>query len=395
MEDIQLTIEKLVEGGDGLARCDGKAVFVAGALPGETVLACIEENKTDFSRAVVSRIITASPDRVEPPCPYYGVCGGCDLQHLDPQVQPRLKASICKENLKRMGGIDIDNPAMGVGQLPVVASDPWGYRSRVRFHVDLGSAQVGFLSRKSDSLVDIRHCPILCDSLNRLLDEKRPLLLKAAKMHKATEGWQVAKRYVEVPAFAGDTAVSLSGREVCATVAGHRFMVDSNVFFQSNRLVLPAMVECVKNHVTGDRIMDLYSGVGTFAAFLEGEGRSVVAVERDKRCLELAKMNLVDTEFFAQNAEHWVRTQKDCRVSTVVVDPPRTGLDVSVVRAIGIWRPQTVVYVSCDSVTLARDVKRFAREGYALKTFQVFDLYPQTSHVESISVLVNSSHKGI
>jgi 23S rRNA (uracil1939-C5)-methyltransferase len=141
--------------------------------------------------------------------------------------------------------------------------------------------------------------------------------------------------------------------------------------------------------------MDLYSGVGTFAAFLEGEGRSVIAVERDTRCLELAKKNLVDTEFFAQNAEHWVRTQKDCRVSTVVVDPPRTGLDVSVVRAIGTWRPQTVVYVSCDSVTLARDVKRFAQEGYALKTFQVFDLYPQTSHVESISVLVNSSHKGI
>jgi len=382
MGSIRLTIEKMVEGGDGFARNAGKTVFVSGALPSEEVMVKVVEDKGDFSRAIVEGFLRKSEDRVLPPCSYYELCGGCDLQHVRSESQSGYKVAICKENLKRIGGLDVDSSEMAVRQLPVATGEFWGYRSRVRFHVDIETGRAGFLARKSDELVDIASCPILCKSLNRLLGEKRPLLIKAAKMRRASEGWQKTKRYVEVPAFAGDKGLSLSSHEVSVEVCGKNFLVDSNVFFQSNRFVLPAMIDFVRDHISGNRIMDLYSGVGTFAAFVEGEGKSVIAVERDERCLELAKKNLHATEFFTQSTEHWVRSRKGEKVSTVIVDPPRGGLDVAVVKALGLWRPKTIIYVSCNSVTLARDIKRFTEFGYKVSVFQVFDLYPQTSHVE-------------
>lgn len=380
---LELIIEKLIAKGDGLARHEGKAIFVSGALPGERVLATITEEKKDYARADLTEILEASPDRVEPACPYYGVCGGCDLQHLSAGAQAVQKELIVKENLSRIGHLDSES----ITVLPVASAAGWGYRSRVRFHIDLEGKKVGFLGRMSNDLVDIRHCPILCDALNRLLDEKRPLILKAAAMRKATEGWQNRNRYVQVPAFAGDTKVSLSSREVAVEVAGKTLWADSNVFFQSNRLVLPAMIDFVKAYTSGAIVLDLYAGVGTFAAFVEEPGRTVIAVEQDKRCLELAKKNVGTTEFFSQSIEQWILTQPHKKVDTVIVDPPRVGLDRNVLEGIAALGPDSIVYVSCDSGTLARDCSRFSELGYKVDTLQVFDLYPQTSHVETVVLI--------
>jgi 23S rRNA (uracil1939-C5)-methyltransferase len=388
--ELRLEIEKMVSKGEGLARHEGKTVFVEGALPGETVLAEETTQKSDFSRAVTVEVIAPSEHRSVPACPHYGVCGGCDMQHASTESQVQFKQEFVKENLKRIGSIDIDDPEADIELLEAVTGEGWGYRSRVRFHVDLENERCGFLGRGSKDLVDIHHCPILCDPLNRLLDEKRPLLLKAAAMRKATEGWQSKKPFVEVPAFAGDTKVSLSATEVSVVVEGKTLWADSNVFFQSNRQLLPAMTTFVAEHTVGDTVVDLYAGVGTFSAFVEREGRTVYAVERNKRCIDLAKKNLAYTEFVGQTAEHWSRMHKDIKVDTVIVDPPRTGLEASVVKTIGSWEPQAIVYISCDSVTLARDCKRFSEQGYRVKTVQVFDLYPQTSHVETACLLVRS-----
>jgi len=143
----------------------------------------------------------------------------------------------------------------------------------------------------------------------------------------------------------------------------------------------------VTTHVTGDRVMDLYSGVGLFAAFLESRCTSVIAVEQDKRCLELARKHLGEkTEFFSEPVEQWSRSYKK-NIDSVVVDPPRGGLDAQVIKAIVSWSPETIVYVSCNSVTLARDLKRFEQLGYKPEVMQMFDLYPQTSHIETIVML--------
>lgn len=386
--ELRLEIEKLVSKGEGLARHDGKTIFVQGALPGETVLAEETELKSDFSRAETIEVLEPSPDRAVPACPHYGICGGCDLQHLSIEGQARLKGDIVKENLKRIGSVDVDDPTRGITVKPVVSGPGWNYRSRVRFHVDRSSGRCGFLGKKSSDLVDIRHCPILCDSLNRLLDEKRPLLLKAASMRLATEGWQRRKRYIEVPAFAGDTKVSLSETAVAVTVGEKTLWADSNVFFQNNRHLLPAVVSFVQEYVAGSTIVDLYAGVGTFSAFVEGPNRHVVAVERDEKCLSLAQRNLAHTEFFTQTAERWSRKNEEQRADTVIVDPPRAGLEARLVRTIASWEPKAIIYVSCDSVTLARDCRRFAEVGYRMHAMQVFDLYPQTSHIESAVVLI-------
>jgi 23S rRNA (uracil1939-C5)-methyltransferase len=143
------------------------------------------------------------------------------------------------------------------------------------------------------------------------------------------------------------------------------------------------MVDFVSSHVVGTSVVDLYAGVGTFAAFVESDQMDVVAVEKQKKCLELARKNLTSTEFFTQTAEHWSRVNRGRQVDTVIVDPPRTGLESTLVDTIASWEPQAILYVSCDSVTLSRDVKRFSEHGYKMKALRVFDLYPQTSHVET------------
>lgn len=386
MASVRLAIEKLVEGGDGLARLDGKAVFVRQALPGETVMASIVEQKHDYGRAVVDQIITAACERVEPPCPYYAECGGCDLQHAETSAQTRWKEAACFENLRRIGGCDVGSEP-GLTVLPPAMGPNWAYRTRARFHVDLAEEKVGFLAAGSGKLIAIEECPVLSAGLNRLLGEKRSVLIKAAKMHKAMHGSQPLTSFVEVPAFEGDRGISLSAHVVTASVLGRSFSVDAQVFFQANRHVLPAMVEFVTTHAVGERVMDLYSGVGLFASFLQAMGKSVVAVERDPRCLDLARLNLTDrVSFYNKSVEAYARTTKE-HFDTVVVDPPRGGLDASVIDAIVSYKPHSVIYVSCNSVTLARDVKRFSKAGYLPKVLRMFDMYPQTSHIETVMLL--------
>ncbi len=386
MASIQLTIEKLVEGGDGLARLDGKAVFVRQALPGETVLASIVEQKSDYCRAVVDQIIAPAPERVDPLCPYYADCGGCDLQHAATSAQTRWKEAACFENMRRIGGCDVSGDSELV-VLPAATGPDWAYRTRARFHVDVAADKVGFLAAGSGKLIAIEECPVLSAGLNRLLAEKRSVLIKAAKMHKAMHGAQQRTAFIEVPAFEGDRGISLSNHVVTASVLNRSFSVDAQVFFQANRHVLPAMVEFVTSHAVGERVMDLYSGVGLFASFLQALGKSVVAVERDPRCLELARMNLTENVgFYSKSVEAYARSTTE-HFDTVVADPPRGGLDPSVVDAIVSYKPQAIIYVSCNSVTLARDVKRFSKAGYRPKVLQMFDMYPQTSHIETVVLL--------
>ena len=384
---LQLTAEKLISRGEALAHHEGKTVFIRGALPDEIVLVEITETKRDYLRGEVIDVIQTSSDRVQPPCPHYGICGGCDLQHLNTAQQARIKQEIVKENLQRIGSYDVDDPDNHVTVLPAASAQGWGYRSRVRFHVDLTTGSCGFLARKSRALVDIHHCPILCDSLNLLLDEKRPLLLKAAAMRRSRQPQQRQRAYVEVPAFAGDHGVSLSEHPVSVTIEGKTLWANADVFFQNNRYLVPKMVDFVKAYTTGTTIVDLYAGVGTFAAFIEREDYEVIAVERDPRCLSLARKHLQYTQFFSKSAEHYQRSTPERPVDTVIVDPPRTGLDRQTIDTICSWKPQRIVYVSCDSVTLARDCKVLTQQGYHIQVLQVFDLYPQTSHVETAVML--------
>nr|WP_319775836.1 class I SAM-dependent RNA methyltransferase [uncultured Sphaerochaeta sp.] len=374
-------IEKLIQGGAGLTTSEeGKRILVMDVLPGELVeLKNFEENPGYF-RATLQTVLQASEERIAPPCPYWGVCGGCDFQYATDKAQGVLKEGIVLDNIKRQGKID---PASFPTE-KLESGPAWGYRNRVRFHVDLPSRKVGFLGRKSNSLVPIEHCPILNDKLNALLENPDRLFKAARTLMFSNRGGKTG--FIEVPAFSGDDKVSLFDEVVTATVGEHSFFVTASVFFQSNEYLLPTLTDYVAAQSMGNTVMDLYSGVGTFSAFLQQPGRRVIAVERQRDCLSLANRHTPDCEFYSEPVERWAKEMKGS-VDTVVVDPPRVGLDASLPSLIASWKSQRIIYVSCNSVTLGRDLQRFASEGYTLTQVKVFDLYPQTFHSEVVAIL--------
>ena len=188
----------------------------------------------------------------------------------------------------------------------------------------------------------------------------------------------------EVRAFDGDDEVTFSDRSVIMTVDGIRYYVAGDVFFQSNPSLLPPLFDFVRSNAVGTSIMDLYSGVGTFSALFEGSGKTVYAVERDKRCLTLSKKNAPSAHSFASDALSWGR-KSGRRADTVIVDPPRTGIGEEALSLILSWKPERIIYVSCNSATAARDIGRMA--GYKVTKAKVFDFYPGTGHDESAYVI--------
>lgn len=372
---MTVRIEKLVQGGLGLGRDEGgKVVLVEGALPGERVEAETIREKGDvtFARSVL--VLEANAHRREPACPLYEQCGGCNLQHLDSAFQAQAKDALVKDNLRRIAHIE-DVPSD-----PVAFGPFWNWRTRCRFHVDLTNKRVGFLAEKSGTLVPLDSCPVLAAMLNDLLKEKKRLLQAGREAMFQGRG---KHGLFEVPCQAGDDGVSLGDDPVSLTVAGVTFAISASVFFQSNPYVLEDMASFVRAWTQGERVIDLYSGVGTLSAFA-GKRDSVRLVERNPKCLALAKRNVPwGTAFTGDAGKFRVKDMVD----TVLVDPPRVGLDAGVPDLIASWKPSRILYMSCNSVTLARDAARFLALGYQPVHLRVFDMYPQTWEQEAALVL--------
>ena len=373
-----LTIEKMATDALGVAHDDGKVILVRGVLPGETAECRIIESRSGYSIAEAAGIINASPVRKEPVCPYYGICGGCDFQIVGEKDSAEIKKAVLADNLIRIGKADSlpEDIEVHYGSFE-------GYRRRVRFHVDYPSRNWGFLGRKSSEIVSVRHCPAISERLNELLSDGRKLLDEARKamfMNALRRG----TGHAEIRAFDGDDGVSLGHEAVSISVSGIRYVLNASVFFQSNPSVLPSLLSFVRENAQGETIMDLYSGVGTFSALFEGTGKRVYAVERDKECLSLSKLNAPSALSFTADVALWGR-KNGRHVDTVIVDPPRTGLSSEALSEIVSWKPDRIIYVSCNSSTLTRDVSRMA--GYRIMKAAVFDFYPGTGHDESALVL--------
>lgn len=381
---MQLRVERLVSQGYGLALDGkGKQLLISDALPGEVVEVAIEREHASYVKASTTTVIESNPRRLIPPCPYWGSCGGCDFQYAEEAYQAELKEAIVVDALARIGSVQPGSYTLE----DQVSASGWGYRSRARFFVDLNAKRVGFMGRRSNDLVPISHCLVLVDPLNSLLANPKPLYDAARQLMFANKTSKSG--LVEVPAFADSHRAVLLGQEITITVGAKSFALNSTVFFQSNLLLLPAMGAYVSSLVTGERVMDLYSGVGTFASFVHRRRRSVTAVERHTMCLAFARRNAPEARFYTMAAETWAQRQSEA-VDTVIVDPPRTGLDASLPALIASWTPERVIYVSCDETSLARDVKRFEQQGYQIQSLRLFDLYPQTFHTESVALLTKS-----
>lgn len=376
---MQLTVEKLVSGGSGFTHTeDGRSIFLPGTLPREEVAVLSVKDRKNFLEAERTEVIKPSALRIKPECPYAGVCGGCDFDYVLPEDSAALKDEIVKDNIRRLSKPD-EMPAF----LPPVHGSGEVWRARVRIHVSMKERRAGFLGRSSNSLVEVRHCPRLEGQLDDIL-QRGDELVRSARSYLLSKGVNRKTGYIELSLFNADDRVLIEGDEGVRTIDGIPYHVRGDVFFQSNPSLVPALFDFVRSNTVGESIMDLYSGVGTFSALFENTGKHVIAVERQKECLALARKNAPSAESYTGDVALWGR-KNSSRVDTVIVDPPRTGLDKGVPEMIASWLPERIVYVSCNSVTLARDIPHFT--GYRPILGQIFDFYPGSSHEESAVVL--------
>ena len=407
----ELFIEKLVQGGEGLARlADGRVCFVRGGLPGERCRVELTGGKKDFARGRVLEVLDGSVDRVQPRCPLYGRCGGCSLQHLESAKQVPYLERVERENFRRMCR----------GELPegfvIHQGEPWGYRNRARV-VHLGErdgrCRFGFRKQESNGVVPVESCPVLTPALNDFLKNTTAAeLFGDAAFKGAAAGSKRVPRDLEISLFdngAGKVSFFYKGmppklrEDRCPAqveMQSRHIMSDASVFFQSNLSLLPRLVQSVQQAVdegiasgaaTDEWLIDLFSGVGFFACVLRDRFKRITTVERDPLCLEYAKVNLSGTggavENVAAPAEEWLAKNVVDVPATLIVDPPRTGLPPEALTAIVKSSVQRLIYVSCDPVTLFRDFAKFREAGFELQKAEGFAFYPQTPHLEMMFVL--------
>ena len=381
-DEIEVRIEKIVTGGDGFGRWNGVPVFVPRSAPGDLLVGRVTERHPDYGRAEVVEVLEPGEGRRDPPCPHFSSCGGCDLQHIEDELQTRLRALSVEETLERLGGVRLQ------GKARIVQADPWAYRHRAQVHVGTveGELRIGYRSRRGRQLVAVDQCPVLMPELESLVS-RLPRLLPVDPPRRLDllvgDGGELSV----APKSAG-----LPHRGVVIAVGDWILELDARCFFQAHRGLLKALTETVVGDWEGERGFDLFAGVGFFSLPLARRYGSVVAVEGDRvsgRYLQRnARRNRLDTvEFIHSAVESWIDRLPN-RPDRVVVDPPRSGLPGKVRDVLCRRRPGRLTYVSCHPATLARDLRSMQRY-FEIESVTLVDQFPQTGHMEVVVQMVS------
>jgi len=429
-ELAEADVVDLAHDGRGIARPSGKAVFIHGALPGERVRYRVTKRRRQLDEASLVEVLTPSPDRTEPKCAHFGVCGGCSLQHLAPAAQLAAKERQLLDNLERIGGVR--SPRVFE---PITGSD-FAYRRRARLGVKYvhkkGRVLAGFRERDKPYLADLKRCEILIERFATL----------PADLAALVETLSVRERVPQVELAAGDERAALTFRVLQTPDAGDlsklqafgsrlevdiylqsggpdtvrplqeaagerppplRYAIDGgrialefgpSDFIQINREVNLAMVEAAVGHLDPqpqDSVLDLFCGLGNFTLALGRRARGVLGVEGDANLVARARANasangiaaefVVDDLFEPRRFGPWAERAYDL----VLLDPPRAGA-IAMMERMPQWGPRRVVYISCHPGSLARDTAVFVAQGFKLSGAGVLDMFPHTTHVESIAV---------
>ena len=394
---LQVEIERILPGGVGLAHAEGRTLFVALAAPGDVVRVTVERIRGKIAFASITEIIKPSPERVEPPCPYFGRCGGCDFQQLNYQAQLDAKVEIIRDCLRRIGGIT-ELPEVSMKPSP----DPWHYRARAEWQFDPATQKLGYFERGSQSVCDVAECAVLVPALEQQLKDLRAQM-RAGTLPQDAQEFQAAAGDDGVsltPARAGRASRSISAaaprdgkRVVTRTIAGEQYRFNAGDFFQVNHDLLPALIDYAIGDARGANAMDFYCGVGLFTVPLARRFGRVIAVEANRRAAEFARRNLEhaglkNTEVVILGVADWLKQHFQFEpVDLLLLDPPRSGTEDDVIRGILALKPRKISYVSCDPATLARDLKKLIADGYFLDSMAAYDMFPQTHHVETVARL--------
>ncbi len=423
---MRLKIEKLVYGGDGLARLPadehgpGKTVFVPLVLEGEEVDAKLAEQKPGFARASLERVADASPHRVEPGCPYFQRCGGCHYQHASYEHQLRIKEEILRETLRRTAKVELSC------ELRIHASPEWGYRNRTRLKVQTAPEfALGYYWHRSHQLMPVEKCPISSLLINRVItavwkrgrageipavvrelelfaDHADGVLLIEAYCEPRTsraDAQEAADKLAGIMPEVKGVAVfeqppanqhlepkrlaASGGTEISYRTKGAAYRVSAGAFFQVNRFLIDELADIVVGGATGQLALDLYAGVGLFSVPLSQSFAQVIAVEASQTSYADLRQN-AGQEVKAVRATTAQYLDQASGPDLVVADPPRGGLGENVVRSLARLGAPRITYVSCDPSTLARDLRTLLSLGYRIEGAHMIDLFPQTYHIESV-----------
>ena len=411
----EAVIDGFTHGGEGVARVDGKAVFVPDTLPGETVVLRVVDDRKRWARGELVEVVAPSPDRVTPPCPYVPDCGGCDLQHVAVDAQARLKTRVVVEQLTRLGGV-ADPPVEDCRQVGPAT----GYRAQARMHAD-AAGRLGFHRAGSDEVIAVDHCLVLTERAQALREEIGDGTGAAEVTIRTGDDGEAVMLTpgpgpLELPAEGevdlrleqpDGSSVAMRGEgAVTMHVAGVAFEVPPDAFFQVGSHAAEALVATVLEVVgdgrpdaaaplAGQVVWDLYAGVGLLSLPLAGAGARVLAVEGHPAAAAAAERNAATHDRDVQVVTGPVgrvvgraRRGEDDRPApdVVVLDPPRAGAGKRTVDDLVALAPRRVVYVACDVAALARDTAHLTAAGYRLSRAVPLDLFPMTHHVEVVAL---------
>lgn len=424
---MKLRIEKCIYGGAGLARVEGKAVFVPLSLPGELLEARSVEERPGYIQAEVETILEASHQRSQPPCEYYGLCGGCHYQHADYALQLEIKRSILSETLERAH-------LRGLPEIQPVFAAPWAYRNRVRLHIAEQPFGLCYRKRSSHQGLAVHQCPISAPMLeqaiaavqrvgqscgignfqeiefftNHAQDELLLSLWTDRHLPRvgAVLGHFCEALRPEVPALSGaavyfsqkgkhrvSRAATWKAQSLTYRAAGHTYRVSSGSFFQVNRFLVDHLASLACHGRSGNLAWDLYAGVGLFSRKLAETFDQVIGVESSPSSSQDLHHNLSGTGHQAVTSQTltFLRQQverKEAPPDLILADPPRAGLGKEITSLLTKVRAKQLVYVSCDPATLSRDLRALLEFGYHVQSIHMVDLFPQTFHLESVTVLL-------
>ena len=387
MEDFEVEVERILPGGLGLAHAGGKTVFVSLAAPGDRVRVRIDRQQGELLFASIVEIITPSPERIEPPCPYFGRCGGCDFQQLTYEAQLAAKAGIIRDCLHRIARLE-NIPEIVVTPSP----NNWRYRMRATWQIDQELRAIGYYERGSRRVCDVADCAVLKPQLQETLERVR-----------ATEWHEFPRDLKHLDGVVGENGVSLSPsfaefqtNELTLTVRGEVYQYNANAFFQINPALLGSLVENAIGDASGGTVLDLYCGVGLFTLPLARQFQKVIGVEANATATRFARRNLQlaglrNANVITATVTDWFRSRPAGPVDFVLLDPPRAGAESAVIEGILNLQPRAISYVSCDPATLARDLRKLIGGGHVIESIAGFDLFPQTHHVETVVRLARSA----
>lgn len=385
-EILEVSVERILPGGAGLAHEGGRTILVGLAAPGDRLRVRLERRSGAVTFASIVEILEPSMARIEPPCPYFGRCGGCDFQQLNYEAQLEAKVEIIRDCLRRIARLDFNE------KIPITPSPAiWHYRSRAQWQYDALRNRLGYFERGSHTVCDVAACPVIAPALEETLEDLRARMLEGSLPQGAAE----------FQAVAGDEGASIfpavderGMREVSREIYGHRYHFSANGFFQINQELLGALIDEAIGEASGTSALDLYCGAGLFTLPLARQFARVTGVEAHAGAVAYARRNL--SEAGLENAfvecstvSEWLRERAPgADADFLLLDPPRAGAEDGVIEGILSVRPLKIAYVSCDPATLARDLRSLIGGGYSVETIAAFDMFPQTHHVETVVRLI-------